>query len=233
MKKTILAVGAHIGDMELSAGGMLASEAIKGNRVILCALTAGEKGAPSGVSVEAYKKTKIRESEAGAKLLGGKSIVFSDNEDGLLGSDERTIWRLVDIIRSEKPDVIVTHWKNSVHKDHEMCSRITSMARYYASNAFERELPPFPVAKMFFAENLEDKKDFIPFVYVDISDGYELWKKLIHIHQFAFTSKDHRYWEYYDALSIIRGEESKFKHAEAFMVREGFEHINYSSIFEF
>ena len=89
MGKTILAVGAHVGDMELSAGGMLASEAIDGNRIILCALTAGEKGKPEGVSIEEYKKQKIRESEKGASLLGGKSIVFSDNEDGLLVADEK------------------------------------------------------------------------------------------------------------------------------------------------
>ena len=233
MEKTILAIGAHVGDMELSAGGMLASEAINGNRIILCSLTAGEKGKPAGVSVEDYKKQKIRESEAGAYLLGGKSIVFSDNEDGLLTEDEKTVWSLVDIIRREKPDIIVTHWRNSIHKDHEACSRIVSLARYYASNSFDRELPPYPVSKLIYAENLEDRKDFFPFIYVDISKGYNLWKELVHIHRFAFTSTDHRYWEYYDALSIIRGEESRYSRAEAYMTREGFDHVGITTIFDF
>ena len=230
--KTILAVGAHIGDMELSCGGILASEAIKGNKIILCALTAGEKGNPPGLSVAEYKKQKVMEAEKGARLLGGESVVFEENEDGLLQYNMDTIWKLVDLIREKKPDAIITHWKNSVHKDHAMCSRITSEARYYASNAFERALPPFPVSKIYYAENLEDKREYLPFLYCDISSGYELWKELVHIHWFTTHSSDHRYWEYYDALSIIRGEESKLPRAQTLMVRESFDYVKVESLLE-
>lgn len=46
MSQTILAVGAHIGDMELTCGALLASCAANGGRAVTLALTAGEKGAP-------------------------------------------------------------------------------------------------------------------------------------------------------------------------------------------
>lgn len=228
---TILAIGAHIGDMELSAGGVLATESRKGNKIVLCALTAGEKGNPKGLTVEEYKKQKIDEADRGAKLLSADYHVFTENEDGRLLNTEATIWKLVDLIRSVKPNAIITHWKNSVHKDHEMCSRIVSEARYYASNGFERELPPFPVSKLYFAENLEDKREYKPFIYYDISSGYELWKELISIHSFSIQSSDHRYWEYYDALSIIRGEESKTKRAQTFMVRDSFDYVVSSNLY--
>ena len=42
--KTILAIGAHVGDMELTAGALLASCAVAGGRAVTLALTAGEKG---------------------------------------------------------------------------------------------------------------------------------------------------------------------------------------------
>ena len=54
--KTILAIGAHIGDMELTAGGLLATAAVQGGRAVTLALTAGEKGAASGVDVSVYRQ---------------------------------------------------------------------------------------------------------------------------------------------------------------------------------
>ena len=44
MKKTILAIGGHIGDACLTAGGVMASNAVEGGKNYTLALTAGEKG---------------------------------------------------------------------------------------------------------------------------------------------------------------------------------------------
>ncbi len=59
MNKTILAIGAHVGDMELTAGALLASCAVSGGHAVTLALTAGEKGAPAGADVAAYRQEKI------------------------------------------------------------------------------------------------------------------------------------------------------------------------------
>lgn len=56
--KTILAIGAHVGDMELTAGALLASCAVSGGRAVTLALTAGEKGAPPGRTSSNTEKTK-------------------------------------------------------------------------------------------------------------------------------------------------------------------------------
>lgn len=228
----IMAIGAHIGDMELTAGGMLACEALKGNDIVFVALTAGEKGNPPGLSVGEYRKQKIQEAEASATLMHGKSIVL-DTPDGFLKDDEQTVWNVVDIIRREKPDVIVTHWRNSVHKDHAACHAIVQQARYYASNdGFVRDLPAHPCSKLYFADNLEDQREFKPFIYVDISKGYGLWKEAVLKHWFVTHSSDHRYWQYYDALSVCRGGECHYERAEAFMVRDSFDHLSVKSLLE-
>jgi len=226
----IMAIGAHIGDMELTAGGVLAMEAAKGNRIVLVALTAGEKGNPAGMDVDTYRKQKIREAEEGAALLGGSSIVL-DVPDGMLCADAQTVWKVCDCIRKEKPDVLITHWQQSVHKDHMVCHQIVKQARYYAANSgFQRELAAHSCSKLFFAENLEDQEGYRPFLYVDITDAYELWKELVLKHSFTTQSSDHRYWEYYEALSVCRGAECRFCRAQTFMVRSGFDHVELDSI---
>jgi LmbE family N-acetylglucosaminyl deacetylase len=219
-KRTIMAIGAHIGDMELTCGGVLASQALKGDKIVTVALTAGEKGNPPSMSVEDYRIQKVEEAANFAHALGGESVVL-DNPDGLLKHDEETTWAVCDIIRRYKPDVIITHWKESVHKDHSNTYKIVSDARYYAANAgFIRDLPAHPCPNMYFAENWEDSRDFNPYLYVDISSGYELWYREVKKHWFVTHSTDYRYLEYYDALSICRGCEARMPRAQAFMVRE-------------
>lgn len=217
--KTILAVGAHIGDMELTCGGVLATAALEGHRIVTLALTAGEKGNPPTLTVSEYRDQKVREAKAFAAALGGEALVLGD-PDGLLRYTEEAIWRICDIIRTVKPDVLITHWKHSVHKDHAMTHRLVSEARYFASNAgFVRELPAFPVSHMLFAENWEDTEDFKPYYYLDISKGYELWTREVVKHWFVTHSTDYRYFDYYKALSVCRGCESGYAHAQAFMLR--------------
>ncbi len=51
-----MAIGAHIGDMELTAGGVLASMSLEGHKIITVALTSGEKGNPKDMDVKTYRK---------------------------------------------------------------------------------------------------------------------------------------------------------------------------------
>lgn len=58
-KLTILAIGGHVGDMELTAGGVLASHSLKGDRIVTLALTAGERGVPAGRDMAEYREQKV------------------------------------------------------------------------------------------------------------------------------------------------------------------------------
>lgn len=229
----IMAVGAHVGDMELTCGGVLASHALRGDKIVTVAMTAGEKGNPPGMSIEEYRVQKIAEAEGFARALGGEAVVL-DTPDGLLKCDDSTVWNMCDLIRGYRPDALITHWRESVHKDHQAASQIVSHARYFAGNqGFVRELEAHPCPKLYFAENWEDSKEFTPYLYVDISQGYELWRREVQKHWFVTHSPDYRYLEYYDALSVCRGCESGFPRAQAFMVREGFARAKHRAITDF
>lgn len=219
-KQVIMAIGAHIGDMELTCGGVLATHAMEGSHIITVALTAGEKGNPADLTTAEYRKQKICEAEEFVGKLGGESIVFNWG-DGLLKHDDETVWAICDLLRKYRPDIVITHWKESIHKDHANTSKIVSEARYYAANfGFERELPAHSGMQLFFTENWEDAKEFQPYVYMDITRGYEIWYEAVKKHWFVTHSKDFRYLEYYDALSICRGCEAGMGRAQTFMVRD-------------
>ena len=64
---TVLAIGAHVGDAELTAGALLATCAVHGGKAVTLALTAGEKGAPIGADIAAYRADKIAQAEAFAR----------------------------------------------------------------------------------------------------------------------------------------------------------------------
>ncbi|MFC5401293.1 PIG-L deacetylase family protein [Cohnella soli] len=220
-KMTILAIGGHVGDMELTAGGALASHALKGDKIVTLALTAGERGVPAGQDVGEYRAQKVREAAQFAELLGGESIVF-EIPDGELQDSEEMRYRVCDVIREVKPNVIITHFKNSMHKDHMTTHRIVNDARFFAGlAAMKRDLPAHFAGTLYYAENWEDAVDYRPYVYVDFSqEAYDLWIKALSLHWFVTGSKSFPYMEYYKHLARVRGIEARKQYAETFMVPE-------------
>ena len=223
--KTILAIGAHIGDMELTAGCLLAACALSGGKAVTLALTAGEKGAPEGMDVESYRLQKIAEAAAFAEKLHGESIVLG-HPDGLLPDTDEVRFEVCDIIRRVRPDVIVTHHAVSMHKDHSACHRIVNDAWFYAAiSGFVRQLPKHFARSLYFAENWEDAVDFHPSIYIDVSKGYALWEEAIGCHRFTVESTSFPYKEYYSHLKRLRGIEGRKQYCECFMIPPEQNHI--------
>lgn len=218
MGKTIMAVGGHIGDMELTAGCVLADRALKGDKVITVALTAGERGNPKHITESAYREQKVREAEEFSALLKGEAVVFP-YPDGELPDSEQVRFEVADLIRKHRPDYIFTHWKNSMHKDHANCHKIVVDAAFLAAVYNGPKLTEKPAwAPVYFAENWEDREGFEPYIYIDCSDGYELWTEGLKRHWFIMNSPSFRYYDYYTHLSFVRGCLSRCRHAQCFNI---------------
>ncbi|MBQ6482090.1 MAG: PIG-L family deacetylase [Anaerolineaceae bacterium] len=218
MGKTILAIGAHVGDMELTCGGLMAAVSLQGGKAVTLALTAGEKGAPFGVDPVAYRSQKIDETKAFIGELGGEAFILG-HPDGQLPDNDEIRFEVCDIIRTVKPDIIVTHHKKSMHKDHAACHRIVVDAWFYAAiEGFQRGLPRHFARHLYFAENWEDAQDFKPYVYLDVTEGYDLWYRAIDHHRFTVESKSFAYKEYYAHLKRLRGIEERTGFCECFMI---------------
>jgi LmbE family N-acetylglucosaminyl deacetylase len=220
MAKTILAIGGHIGDAELTAGGVMAANAVDGGKNYTLALTAGERGNPPHLSVQEYRKQKVAEASAFAKMVNGESFVL-EYADGELPNNEEVRYQVANIIRKVKPDVILTHWHSSMHKDHNNTHLIVPDAQFLASVVeCDKIEGARHYAPVYFCENWEDDMDFRPSFYVDFTKGYDLWCEALKTQWFVMNSKDFKYYDYYTSLARCRGALNKTMYAEAFAMHE-------------
>ena len=220
MIQTIMAVGAHTGDAQLTCGMLLAKHAMAGNRIITVDLTAGERGTPKGLTPEEFRPQNIAGAGAFASLLGGESIVL-DIPDGELEDSREIELRLARIMREKQVNTVLYHWRNSMHKDHIQASKITENAVFFASlPTFSMDLPPAPITRSLYAENWEDAEGFVPYVYFDVTEAFPLWKEAVRKLWLTEHSRDFKYLQYYEALSRMRGALIKAEHATAFSVPE-------------
>ena len=142
--KTIVAVGAHTGDAQLTCGMLLAKHAMMGDKIITVDLTAGERGAPKGMPIAEFRQQNVASAKAFADLLGGESIVW-DIPDGELYPDKELENRLALLLREKQAGAVLYHWRNSLHKDHISAHTITKNAIFFASlPTYEMPLPPAP-----------------------------------------------------------------------------------------
>ncbi|MFI6291683.1 PIG-L deacetylase family protein [Nonomuraea sp. NPDC050790] len=218
----ILAIGAHAGDMDLTAGAVLAQHVLNGHEATLLHLTLGERGHPR-MSVPDYAEQKREEAEAFAAAIGARAR-FLDYEDGLLPEDEDVKMRVGDLIRELRPDVILTHWSASIHKDHARTHRIVEDARFYGGlKTLERDLPAHWAGQLYYADNWEDAEGFRPDVFVEIAgDAYEIWSRAMTGYAYARgETYGFPYVDYYRALTIVRGAPAGFQRAQAFAAPVG------------
>lgn len=220
-KKVLMAIGGHVGDAELTCGGVLASASLRGEKIVTVALTGGERGAPPHITVADYRRQKEDEARAFAEMLGGEAVVFP-YVDGELPETDEVKLQLCDVIRQYKPNVLLTHWKNSMHKDHMATHRIVKDAQFFAGlPTMERALPAHYAAGPYYAENWEDAEDFVPYTYVEVTpEGFELWYKAISTHWFAVNSPSFHYRDYYATLMKLRGYLCRKDYAEAFTIEK-------------
>lgn len=204
--RTILAIGAHAGDMEITAGPLLIRQQKKGDRIVILHLTLGEGGNPK-MSPTAYGVQKHREALEADRVINAESI-FAPYRDGELPNDDASRRYVADVIRQVKPTHIITHWQKSIHKDHSNTSLVVQDAILLASLAgvVTANPPHRGIRGIWYADNWEDAEDFQPYIFVDVSEEREQWRSAITKFEFVRGGiSSFRYLDYYDALATVRG----------------------------
>lgn len=216
--RTILAIGAHAGDAELTSGLLLARQRRAGDRAVILHLTLGEGGNPR-LSPEAYGAQKRREAQAVAAALGAE-VLFAPYKDGELPDDDAARRYVADVIRQVRPTHVITHWGESIHKDHAATHRIVVDAVLLASlPGVVTEHPAWRgIRSVWYAENWEDPDGFRPYVYVGVAaEDSTRWREAVAKYEFVGGSiSSFRYLDYYSALMTVRGAESRRGRAIAF-----------------
>jgi len=217
--RTILAIGAHAGDMELTAGQLLIRQRKKGDRVVILHMTLGE-GGNARMTPAAYGAQKRREALAVDSVIGAETL-FAPYRDGEVPNDEAARRYVADVIRQVKPSFIITHWQKSIHKDHSNTSLIVQDAVLLASLPGVITANPAHrgIRGIWYAENWEDAEDFQPFVSVDVTEERDQWLDAVKRYEFVGGKiSSFRYLEYYDALAVVRGAVAGKRRAISFNV---------------
>ena len=219
IQQTILAIGAHCGDVEVTCAAVLAKHIAAGDRAAILHLTLGEGGNPE-MSPESYGEQKKREALAAGKVIGAE-VLFAPYRDGELPDTEPVRRYVTEVIRQVKPTQVITHWHKSIHRDHANANAIVMDAILLASleGVVTEHARHRGVKGVYFTENWEDPEGFSPYLYVDVSRQLPRWKECVTQYEFIKGGiSSFPYLEYYEALARIRGAESGARYAVAFNV---------------
>ena len=171
-QKCIMVVGGHAADAEIMGGAAILTHVAAGWRAVVVHMTLGEKGHPV-LSPEEYAERKVQEAHAAASILGAECVILP-YRDGELPVNEEAQWHIADAIRKYRPDVLLTHWQGSLHRDHRNTYQNVMESRFFAGlKSFKREYPAHAPSQIYFAENWEDMEGFIPDVYLDVTDVFD------------------------------------------------------------
>ncbi len=145
---TLLLVHAHPDDEAISTGGVMLKARAEGHRVVLVTATRGEVGEIYNMD-EASSRPRLgeireKELENAARILGvnrGEFLGYRDS--GMVGTSDNAdpasfhqapldeaAGKLIEIIREERPEVIVTYAEDGTygHPDHVKAHQVTNVA---------------------------------------------------------------------------------------------------------
>lgn len=212
----IMSIAAHPGDAFFAMGAPVALATHQGAQGSFLSLTLGEKGSAT-ISPAQYGAMQRAAAEKAATMMGA-TAEFLHYPDGEVPLNEEAKFAVCDFIRQHKPDIVVTHWKGSWHKDHRACYEIVQDAIFYAAlPAIARKLPAHSVGKLFFDDNWEDAAGFVPDTYLDITPVFDQWIAACAVFPMWRGENGFRYDDYYSSLAVARGCVANFQKAVALM----------------
>lgn len=218
--KIILYFGAHDFDIQITSGAAILALNDLGYKSFIVNFTLGEK-VNNNMDSKEYRIIKEKDCIRSSNSLG-VVIKNLDYRDAELYYSKEIIMEVVDEIRRIKPCIIITHWENSMHKDHILVNKIVKEAAFLVElKNIKTEYESHKIELILYTENWEDSKGFLPNIYIDVENHMDEWEKIVGGYDFLDKSLSlFPYVEYYKALARLRGIESGFGYAQCFMTEE-------------
>lgn len=226
--KRLLVVSAHAADYVWRSGGTIAKYIAEGAEVHVMVLSFGVRGESNdlwkqeGMDADKVKAVRKAETLKAAEILGIKNIEFLDYEDYPIRIDLPLENRILNEIRTFKPDYIITHDKYDVlNPDHNNISELVFRCSIM-SNSRGVTIDGTTATKQMqlfgFEPHQTELSCYIPGIFIDITDYYE--KKVEAMK--CFKAQAHLI-EYYTHRASMRGNHARrlsgcqdYKYAESF-----------------
>lgn len=178
MPVDVLAIAAHPDDVELTCGGTLARLKASGYRFGIVDLTSGEMGTRGTAELRAEEARKA------AEILGAEFRETLDLGDGGLRSGRDEELAVIDVIRREKPRLVLTAYPEDRHPDHRRAGRVVTDASFYAGlRKLETAHPAHrPQQTLYFSTFLPHPPQFV----VDVTPYIEIRRAAMRAFQSQF-----------------------------------------------
>ena len=201
-KLKVIVTGGHPGDPEYGCGGTVARYADRGHDVVLLYLNNGNW--PDNPSHDP-PPDRVAEAGKACAILKARAL-FAGQVDGRAIVDRAHCDQFHQLLESEHPDAVFTHWPIDNHADHRAMSMLVydawlRMGKRFALYYYE-------------VSNGEDTVQFAPTHYVDITANEPRKREACYAH--ASQTPD-RYYALQESVSRMRGIESGVQQAEGFI----------------
>lgn len=215
----ILAIGAYPTDMELSCFGTLRKALLQGDSVVVCSVTDGSLGHKS-IDKEELRLIRMAEGAKAALSIGATFSTLDIDELHFDPTDEKLQLQLIEIMRSTKPDYILTCDSGDPNPIRRKIAELVHTSLYQAtkhqikssSEALITEVPVYYV-------DMGNMREYIPTDYVDISGTFMKKIEALTLHASQVETLSFgglEILERIEKLAEFRGVESACRYAEAF-----------------
>ncbi|MBQ9077586.1 MAG: PIG-L family deacetylase [Muribaculaceae bacterium] len=204
-RRKALVIGAHPDDPETACGGTMVLLRQAGYDVVSVYMTKGQRGI-SGKSHEEAASIRVAEAEDACRILDVRAV-FMSQIDGDSEINRGRYVEMRELIASEKPDVVFTHWPIDSHPDHRVCSLLVYDAWRRLDYLFE----------LYYFEVMSGTQTqlFQPTDYVDISSVADRKRQACFCHESQNIVSLYEKW--HDGMECFRGLELRCEKAEAFI----------------
>ena len=199
----IVAFGAHYDDVEIGCGGTLLKHADLGDDISIVTVTSSDYCTQDNSFSRSAQEAR-KEAEAAAGFIGAELIAL-DKEPLNLSHTEKLVHEIDQLLRTLKPDLVLTHWGGDFHSDHAAVSLSTVRAARYVDRILLYR------STWFFTE-----QTFKPNYLVDISGYLERKKELISFYQSVLKRVDFTWIDFIEQQNKADGLKINSKAAESF-----------------
>lgn len=162
--KRIVSIGAHSLDAELLGGPLILKYAKAGSHCTLIHVTQGRLEDPAATEEmkKAYLENLLEQNQKAAKVLGADTIWLGYVSANMPSTDEFA-QRLETYFQEEQVELVVTHWRGSMHPRHinthdAVTQAVKSMRKKGSS------------IRLLYGETFEDLQGFLPQAYFGLSE---------------------------------------------------------------
>ena len=213
--KKLIVFASHPDDETIGCGGTIKKLSEKGCEVIVVFATSGNTGVDQSRNYEKnIRATRLKEANEAAKILGINKIISWKNNTQELQYNLKLLHEAINLIRIEKPDLIISHSNIDKHNDHVALHKIITQACWKAGENLLPSLGKTHKVKNLWAFEVVDILPNVDYI-VDITEQFKFKTKAIN----AYNSQ-HKIISgissFIEGISLVRGYEIGTKHAEAF-----------------